>query len=334
MSLQKSLSRIDLNLLVALQILLEERSVTRAAERLFITQPAMSKTLSRLRDLFEDPLFTRASKGLIPTPLAEQLQQELPSLLGNIESLVFREAFDPASAEDNIKLSVPVVASAAFVPFLLEHFMDNAPGLKLTASNVVPNHLVLLRTGELDFSIYYHYEVGEEFTSFELSGNLPIISLMREGHPLANEESVTPEQLAQYRFIALKLPDIDDPGVIELNNRMDDLGVRENVLLETNNLFTSLEILVHSNIMMLVPDIFSYCALSQGQLVSVPVDRSSVEDGEAYTGPKLHLIQHNRTLNSPLHTWVRETILSLSQQGEALSKEEFVAYLNRIWDED
>ncbi|HSF82215.1 MAG TPA: LysR family transcriptional regulator, partial [Anaerolineales bacterium] len=64
----KILARIDLNLLVALQVLIEEQSVTRAAERLYITQPAMSKTLQRLRELFDDPLFIRSGRGLIPTP--------------------------------------------------------------------------------------------------------------------------------------------------------------------------------------------------------------------------------------------------------------------------
>ena len=61
--MENRLSRIDLNLLIALQILLEERNVTRSAERLFITQPAMSKTLQRLRILFDDPLFTRTAHG-------------------------------------------------------------------------------------------------------------------------------------------------------------------------------------------------------------------------------------------------------------------------------
>ena len=60
-----TLSRIDLNLLVAMQVLLEERNVTRAAERMFVTQPAMSKTLLRLRTAFDDPLFTRSGRGLV-----------------------------------------------------------------------------------------------------------------------------------------------------------------------------------------------------------------------------------------------------------------------------
>ena len=67
----RDLGRLDLNLLVALEALLEERSVSKAAERLYITQSAMSKTLGRLRDLFDDQLFVRRGSGMVPTPRAE-----------------------------------------------------------------------------------------------------------------------------------------------------------------------------------------------------------------------------------------------------------------------
>ena len=77
--ISRKLIRTDLNLLVALQILLEERNVTRAAERLSVSQPALSKTLQKLRDSFEDELFTRTSHGLVPTPRAEELGLDLPT---------------------------------------------------------------------------------------------------------------------------------------------------------------------------------------------------------------------------------------------------------------
>lgn len=86
--MDKRLSKIDLNLLIALEVLLEERSVTRAAQRLFITQPAMSKTLQRLRDLFNDPLFTRTAHGLVPTPKAADLQQPLVAILEQLETTI------------------------------------------------------------------------------------------------------------------------------------------------------------------------------------------------------------------------------------------------------
>ena len=96
--ISRKLIRTDLNLLVALQILLEERNVTRAAERLSVSQPALSKTLQKLRDSFEDQLFTRTSHGLVPTPRAEELGRELPGLLETIEQVLGDAEFSPDTA--------------------------------------------------------------------------------------------------------------------------------------------------------------------------------------------------------------------------------------------
>ena len=84
----REFNKIDLNLLISLQVLLEERSVSRAAQRLFITQPAMSKTLTRLRALFGDELFTRSSHGMQPTPRAIELSSGLNHILGDISHLL------------------------------------------------------------------------------------------------------------------------------------------------------------------------------------------------------------------------------------------------------
>ena len=91
----RRLARTDLNLLVAFQVLLEEQHVSRAAERLFITQSAMSKTLSRLRELFDDPLFTRSAHGMVPTPRAIELHGELEQLLQHMDYLVSYHEADP-----------------------------------------------------------------------------------------------------------------------------------------------------------------------------------------------------------------------------------------------
>ena len=103
----QKLSRLDLNLLVALQALLEEKSVTKAAERLFISQPAMSRVLQRLRHQLDDPLFTRTGNELIPSPKARELHFKLPTLLDNILDLVDEGKFDPGKYVGEIKQGKP-----------------------------------------------------------------------------------------------------------------------------------------------------------------------------------------------------------------------------------
>ena len=114
MNLQK-LNRLDLNLLVSLQALLEEKSVTRAAARLFISQPAMSRVLQRLRDQLDDPLFTRTGNELVPTPKAREMQLRLPQLLDSILDMVSQGTFDPATYVGEISIAVPEFVAITLV---------------------------------------------------------------------------------------------------------------------------------------------------------------------------------------------------------------------------
>ena len=110
---------IDLNLLVALDALLDERSVTRAAERLSLTQPTVSGMLARLRDVFGDPLFVRTQRGLLPTPRTEALAPLLKQILVDTAALVAVETFDPKTADMTVSISVNDYMQVSLViPFI------------------------------------------------------------------------------------------------------------------------------------------------------------------------------------------------------------------------
>ena len=114
-----NINKIDLNLLIVLDALLDERSVTRAAARLGYTQPTISGMLARLRDLFGDPLFVRAQRGLLATPRAQALAVPLKQLLADSQHLVTRDAFDPANAEATFTVSSnDYMQQALLVPFV------------------------------------------------------------------------------------------------------------------------------------------------------------------------------------------------------------------------
>ena len=125
------LARIDLNLLVALHILLEECSVSRAADRLSITQPAMSKTLGRLRETFDDPLFVRSKRGIQPTPRALGLAGELKSLLGQVDGLLDAGEFTPAAFKGEITLAISEYVGFTLLPPLSARLQSSAPRLRL-----------------------------------------------------------------------------------------------------------------------------------------------------------------------------------------------------------
>ena len=122
----------DLNLLPVFLVLMEERSVTRAASRLGITQPALSNSLNRLRDMLKDPLFIRERYGIRPTQLAEEIAPAIEAALAQLDDLiVHQQNFDPASAERLFLIAPNSYVELVLMPALVARLREQAPGIKL-----------------------------------------------------------------------------------------------------------------------------------------------------------------------------------------------------------
>ena len=122
----------DLNLLPVFLALMEERSVTRAASRLGITQPALSNSLNRLRDMLKDPLFIRERYGIRPTQLAEEIAPTIEAALAQLDDLVVHQQdFDPASAERLFVIAPNSYVELVLMPALVAKLREQAPGIKL-----------------------------------------------------------------------------------------------------------------------------------------------------------------------------------------------------------
>lgn len=150
---QAHLRAIDLNLLLIFEALIEEGQVTRAAERVRLTQPAVSHALNRLRALFGDPLFVRTPDGMTPTPVAQQAAPAIRSILGQVEALLSGDGpFDPGTSTRQFVLGLSDYAAAVLLPSLIRRLEREAPAVSLVVRHA--NHSVGLamledRTAEL-----------------------------------------------------------------------------------------------------------------------------------------------------------------------------------------
>ena len=127
-----NLKNIDLNLIVYLDVLLQKRNVTRSAETLGISQPAMSNGLQRLRKLFNDPLLVRTGSGMSPTERAERLQPLVRQIVSSVEKAVEAEGeFDPSRANRVFRMSVSDYTESTLVPHLLRYLRSRAPNITL-----------------------------------------------------------------------------------------------------------------------------------------------------------------------------------------------------------
>jgi len=149
------LSGLDLNLLVTLDILLSEQSVTRAAARMGVTQSAMSHSLARLRLVFGDELLTRVPQGMRPTPRARELHGRLRDVLNAVQGLTARpQAFDPATADILFTLGTADSTEALMMPGLLARFQQTAPGVRFLLRNIDRQRVLEdLDSGRIDMAI-------------------------------------------------------------------------------------------------------------------------------------------------------------------------------------
>lgn len=303
--MKADLSRIDLNLLIAFRVLLEERNVTRAAKRLFVTQPAMSKTLQRLRQLFDDPLFTRTAQGLVPTPRAEALQKPLNAALNQLEYTLFTPDFDPKMAEGRIHISAPEILSVGAIPALLKRIYDQAPKLRIKTRNMLDDAPQLLASGALDFAIYVDQDYSSEFEFFHLANN-EIMCWMRREHPLSEQKTLSMEDLVNYSHIILYLPNVTDQDLLSIGKAFHESGHRRDILFETTQLLTALEVLRRSDTLMLGPRYRTKSFLAEGHFIAktLPPELSRLP-------LELYLIQHRRTFNSPVHRWIKEQLFDI-----------------------
>lgn len=145
------LSAVDLNLLVALDVLLDEGSVTRAAERLALSQPAMSRTLGRLRDLFGDPLFVRQGRQMVATERARGLREPVKLALSGVRDLLDPPApFDPAATARSFRLWTPDYAQVAVLGPVLDALLTTAPGVRVTVLPLGVDPISALASGAAD----------------------------------------------------------------------------------------------------------------------------------------------------------------------------------------
>jgi DNA-binding transcriptional LysR family regulator len=299
--LTRQLSRMDLNLLLTLQVLLECHSVSVAARELHLTQSAISKALGRLRAQFDDPLFLRASKGLVPTPFAQRLRQPLREWLETAAGLFVREDFDPASWKGEFMLVAHDYLQVTLVTRLIALLHERAPGIALKVLSQYSHQLDGLERGEIDFVLNLQFSnLAAEFRSEVMFEDAPVI-LARAGHPL-RKKRWTRDDLVRYPRMALRLPDMERFMMFQPQSGQPPLSHIWPAAYESDNLMVALATVSGTDCLLPAGGVLN--RLATRELNFKPL-RST------YTPPfKLAycLVSHQRVQNSAPHQWLRRTI--------------------------
>jgi DNA-binding transcriptional LysR family regulator len=308
--ISRKMIRTDLNLLVALQILLEERNVTRAAERLSVSQPALSKTLQKLRDSFEDELFTRTAHGLIPTPRAEVLAAELPGLLETVERVLGNEEFSPITYTGSFKLLLPPILSESLLPGLMAELSVEAPGVQIITAEVRPNYQEQLKKGEADYAAFVALETDRDIHAEPIAAIAPRC-YMRIDHPLVGNE-ITLKDFLAYDHLRLYLPGLTRENTSMVDDVLGQYGVHRNISLETTQFASAVGVLTRTDSLLVANAGFEEGGLYNERItgVELPAElKRMIRNTHSNNRGKMSLMRHTRTSRSAPHQWMRAMLM-------------------------
>ncbi len=296
--------RQNLNLLVVLDALLNERSVTRAAARLHMSQPAMSAAVSKLRQWLGDPLLVRCAGGYTLTTRAAELIDPLRLILQDIERTLQKPTdFDPASAQKTFRIAANDAFELVVLPPLMQRLQQVAPQVRIiveSTEGVVPVNA--LTHGEVDVA-WGHFDAIPTGLRSEVMLQDTLACLVRKGHPsIQGELSLMQFCMAPHLMVALKgntLPDL-------VQRRMAESGLRLNIALQVPHMLAAPVIVMNSDYLLTLPTRVarSYADLLGLQFLTLPF---------TYPPFALSLVWHERVHRDLATTWLRQSIKSVCE---------------------
>jgi DNA-binding transcriptional LysR family regulator len=296
-------SRPDLNLLVALEVLLAEGNVSRAARRLRLSPSAMSRTLARLRETTGDPLLVRAGRGLVPTPRALELREKASQLVQDAEAVL-----RPAEKPDLRQLvrTFTLRTSDGFVenfgPDLIARVGEEAPGVRLRFMQKLDKDSALLRDATVDLETgVVAGTMGPEVRAQALFRDR-FIGVVRMGHPLSEGE-MTPARYAAGRHVlfsrrGLELGPIDE--ALKL------LGLEREIVTIVGGFSTALALARASDLIATVPERHTGNLRAGMHSFTLPVPVAEIT---------VSMLWHPRLHADPAHRWLRECVRDVCAAG-------------------
>lgn len=291
-----NLRRLDLNLLVTLDVLLSEHNVTRAAQRLNFSQPSISVHLAKLRDVFGDPLLLPGPRGMRPTAKADALREPLREALDALERAVSPASpFDPAAASHTWRVAASDYSESTVLLPILTGLRSAAPGTRLAVLEINPSRIARqAEQGEIDLA--FHVTEGAPpalhrralFTErYVLAG--------RAGHPRLKRRPT----ISQFCALDHVIVSPDGGGFHGVTDQaLSKLGLARRVVLSVPHFLFVMSVLTSTDLVATLPS----------RLVRDAAALKIVEPPVEVAGYEMSMLWHERSHRDPAHQWLREYI--------------------------
>jgi len=296
-----NLRSIDLNLLVFFDALMAERHVTRAANKVSISQSAMSNALSRLRHVFKDDLFIRTSKGMEPTLRALELGQSIGQILQQTSRLMSSDIhFDPLISNRSYSIRMSDLIGALVLPVLVTNLSSSAPNISLDVLHISPEKTVeLLESDQLDIALSTDLEHNNSIRSQALISDR-MVCILRKGHPLSSGK-LTLKKFLDGKHLRVSMSPTD---IRFVDNVLADQGHKRDVVLNVPHWLLIPEILKKTDLIAVISERLA-SNFSNDDFVLRPLP---------FKANYFHwtMYWHKRYEHSQSHQWLRELISSTS----------------------
>ena len=296
------LSKIDLNLFIVFDVIYRERNLTKAAEVLHITQPAVSNSLNRLRNSFDDRLFVRQSGNMIPTPMAESIVDRVRLALSTLESsLRLRDDFNAATSKKKFAFAMNDTSESYLLPLLMTHLQEHAPNMSIESFSV-PRHELAheFAAGQLDFALDVPLVNEPQLTNEPLAQDR-YVCVAKKNHPKLNG-SLSLEQYLSLSHIHVSSRR-KGQGYIDLH--LNKLGLHRKILLKVQHSRAAPPIAAKTEMLLTIPETLAY--EDNLQVFDLPFEL-----------PKLdwHLYWSSNYSNDNAHKWMKQVIFDIFNQAK------------------
>ncbi|MFT6285759.1 MAG: DNA-binding transcriptional LysR family regulator [Alcanivorax sp.] len=309
-----NINRVDLNLLVYLDALLRERNVTRAANQLNLSQPAMSNGLRRLRNLFDDPLLVRTSDGMMPTERALELEPIVREVLTNIEKAVQpRSAFDASGAQRVFRIMASDYAESTLFPSVLGKLRTAAPGLTLDIMTPSDVSFLDVERGKVDMVINRFDAMPQSFHQINLWKD-SFSCLMSPENPILEDFTLASYLLAKHVWVSktgmgvgvgVNPEDVQRLGWVDA--AINKLGKKRQIRVFTRHYQAAMTLAEQNDLIVTLPTRAAQLNKDNPRLVlrEPPLEIPPLELKMAWSP----LLQHN-----PANKWLRRLIVNTARE--------------------
>lgn len=298
-----NLAQVDLNLLFVLKSLLEEKHVSNTAVLLDMSQPSVSRSLQKLRSLFDDELLVRTAHGYELTPKAEVIKQDLNTVLTGLEKLMHGQSFVPEKSKGTIRFFGLVPQVIMLLPSVISRIRQEAPNMIIDVDSIPKRHFDALITGDVHFVISTASPPSSEQNLYRMKiANRDYRFLMSESHPLAKVEELTVEMLLDCNFGQISL---QGGKTFSIYHRFAELGVVDrnrplSIPLQLSTFNAAPPIAEQTDVIFHLPTPFAEGACHGRKLVTKKVPKEIRLSSES-----VYLYWHKRYHNDPMCSWVK-----------------------------